>query len=301
MSNEKGFVTVATGSKNYYKLAYNLCLSYKKRGKGKYPFALICDKETEYANIFDEVIIVQDVRKSTIDKLLMRYSPYEKSIFIETDILILDSIDDLWKIFEDQDGVTAFGCKLPLNSQKGWFTYEGSGKYKSQIHYLLSMNGGIYYFNNSDKTSKVFNKALEIVDEYSMYDFKYFEKPADEPVMAMSMVINDCAPCDIAYDMIILPGCKDKVKTDYRGNVYEGKKLSKAKLIHFSSPRTSLFLYNYLDIINHNDKISKSNYLLFKLKYTPKDMKFNLKHNSGAILRKIGLDAFVEKLKKVIH
>lgn len=301
MSKLKGFVTVATGSEKYYKLAYNLCLSYKKRGKGKYPFALICDKKTEYADIFDEVIIVQDVRKSTIDKLLMRYSPYEKSIFIETDILILDSIDDLWEIFENQDDVTAFGCKLPLDSQKGWFTYEGSGKYKSQISYLLSMNGGIYYFKKSDKSAKVFKKALEIVDEYSMFDFKYFEKPADEPVMAMSMAINNCAPCDKLFGMIILPACKEKVSTDYLGNVYEGSKMSKAKIIHFSTPRTALFLYNYLDSINHNDKISKRKYLLTKLKYMPKNLKFNFRHNSGAILRKMGLDAFVEKLKKVIH
>lgn len=301
MSNTEGFVTVATGSEIYYQLAYNMCLSYKKRGKGKYPFALICDKETEYADIFDEVIIVQDVRKSTIDKLLMRYSPYEKSIFIETDILILDPIDDLWKIFETGDDVTAFGCKLPLNSQKGWFTFEGSGKYKSQIHYLVSMNGGIYYFKNSGKAEKVFEKALEIVDEYSMYDFKYFKKPADEPVMSMSMVLNECGPCDVAYDMIILPACKDKVTTDYRGNVYEGNNLSKAKLIHFSSPRTALFLYNYLNYINHNNKKSKINYMLLKLKYMPHNLKFAVKHNVGAILRGIGLDSFVEKLKRVIR
>lgn len=34
----RGFATVATGNENYYKLAYNLCLSYKKKGKGKYLF-----------------------------------------------------------------------------------------------------------------------------------------------------------------------------------------------------------------------------------------------------------------------
>ncbi|MCH5296594.1 MAG: hypothetical protein J1E85_02875 [Ruminococcus sp.] len=299
MSESRGFVTVATGSEKYYKLAYNLCLSYKQRGKGEYPFALICDKETEYSSIFDEVIIVQDkdVRKSTIDKLLMRYSPYEKSIFIETDILILDSIDDLWNTFENEDDVSAFGCKLPLDSQKGWFTYEGSGKYKSQIHYLISMNGGIYCFKKSKRASRVFDKAIELIDEYSTFDFKYFNQPTDEPLMAMSMVLNECAPCDVAYEMIILPACKDKVTTDYRGNVYEGQELSKAKIIHFSSPRTNLFLYNYLNSLNFNNKKSRLNYLFTKIKYMPKDLNFDLKHNAGAFLRKIGLSELVEKLK----
>lgn len=59
MSDLKGFVTVATGSDKYYQLAYNLCLSYRKRGKGKYPFALICDKETKYNSLFDNVVLVK--------------------------------------------------------------------------------------------------------------------------------------------------------------------------------------------------------------------------------------------------
>lgn len=301
MSNTKGFVTVATGSERYYQLAYNLCLSYRNRGKGKYPFVLICDMETKYNSVFDDVIIVNKARHSTLDKFLMKYSPYERSIFLDSDTLILDSIDNLWDIFENQDDVTAFGCKLPLDSQKGWFTYEGSGKYKSQIQYLISMNGGIYYVKKSDLAAAVFRKAEEIVDEYASIDFKYFKRPADEPVMAMAMVLNHCAPCDTAYEMIILPACRKKITTDYCGSIYEDGKLSSVRMIHFSTPRTGLFLYQYLNYINQSGVQTRANYLLFRFRCMPADLRFILKHKGGAMLREAGLSSVVEKLKTIIH
>lgn len=301
MSVFRGFVTVATGNDKYYQLAYNLCLSYRKRGRGKYPFALICDKETTYNSFFDDVVIVKEARHSTLDKMLVKFSPYEQSIFLDADTLILDSIDDLWNIFQEQDDVTAFGCKLPLDSQKGWFTYEGSGKYKSQIKYLISMNGGIYYVRKGNLADQVFDKAEELVMEYSAVDFKYFKQPADEPVMAMSMVLNQCAPCDVLYEMIILPAHAKIITTDYCGNVYEDGKLSNMKLVHFSTPRTRQFLYQYLNDINQNDICTRTNYYLLKLRYMPNDLKFIVKHNGGAILRRMGLSSVVEKLKTIIH
>lgn len=303
MSNRKGFVTVATGNEKYYRLAQNLYLSYKKRGNGKYPFALICDRENEFSAMFDDVVLVQNIRKSTVDKLLMQHSPYDESIFIDADTLVLHCIDDLWDVFRNQDDVSVFGCTLPLDSERGWFTYAGSGKYKSQIKYLISMNGGIYYFRKTKKAEQVFHKAIEIIDDYSTIDFKYFSQPEDEPLMAMSMVLNECRPCTTSYDMIILPACERKITTDFAGNVYEDKKLSSAKMIHFSTPRTELFLYNYLNEINHIKKrlSNRRDYLHTKAKYASKDLKFNVLHFGGAILRKNGLDTVVEKLKKVMH
>lgn len=299
----KGFVTVATGSDKYYWLAANLYLSYKKRGSGEYPFALICDRENEYSAMFDDVILVDDIRKSTVDKLLMRYSPYRESIFIDADTLILRDIDDLWDVFADQDDVSVFGCTLPLDSQLGWFTYEGSGKYKPQIRYLISMNGGIYYFRKTERAHRVFQQALDIIGDYDTIDFKYFDTPQDEPLMAMSMVLNGCVPCTAHYDMIILPACENKVTINAAGQVFENGKVSPARMLHFSTPRTELFMYHYLNTVNHPQPApgSRWTYLQMKLRFFPKDLKFSTLHLGGAILRKYGLDHVVEKLKNVIR
>lgn len=302
MSTTKGFVTVATGAEEYYQLAASLYISYKKMGKGNYPFALICDKENQYSKLFDDVVLIDEFRRSTIDKLLMFNSPYDESIFLDADILILDSIDDLWDVFETWDDVGIFGCTYPVDSKRGWFTYEGCGKYKSQIKYMIDMNGGIVFFRKTDRAASIFGKALALVDEYSDFDFKRFKEPADEPVMALSMALHSCKPRDFSYNQLILPGIHEKVTTDYQGNIYIGKKQVQTKMIHFSNIRTKHFLYNYLNFIIQNGERSKTkaNYRRIKREYALVDGKFNILHNAGAALRKMGLDNVVEKIKRVI-
>ena len=303
MDKTRGFVTVATGSDGYYKMAADLLLSYRGRGKGKYPFAIICDRENEYTAVFDHVVIVDEFRKSTVDKLLLRHSPYRESLFLDADMLVLENIDDLWDVFREADDVSVFGCMLPLDSQDGWFTYEGSGAYKSMVRYMLAMNGGIYYFRNTPRGQKIIDDALKVIGDYNTIDFKYFDTPQDEPLMALSMVINDCRPCEAGYPMLILPVCEGRVTADFLGNVYEGKRRSDAKLIHFSSPRTKLFLYNYLNEINHHPAQwqSKANFLRMKAQFAAADMKFDLYHNVGAALRRCRMGGFVEKAKSILY
>lgn len=300
---KRGFVTIATGSDFYYKMAAALLLSYRGRGAGKYPFALVCDRENEYTVMFDDVILVDKVRRSTVDKLLMQHSPYQESLFLDADTLILENIDDLWDVFHGADDVSVFGRILPQDSQEGWFTYEGSGKYKPLVKHLLSINGGIYYFRKTPRAEKIFDDALNVIVDYETIDFKYFDTPQDEPLMAMSMVINQCVPCEPSYPMIILPTCEEKVTVDFEGNVYEGKHPSPAKLIHFSAPRTKLFLYNYLNKINQHPDAWKTqgNFLRTKARFAALDAKFALYHHAGAILRRCGMGAVVEKAKRLLH
>ena len=298
---DRGFVTVATGSDEYYQLAVNLYISYKKNG-GKYPFVLICDRENEYSRIFDRVVLVNEFRKSTIDKPLMYHSPYDESIFLDADILILRSIDDLWDVFRNWDDVGIFGCTYPVDSQRGWFTYEGCGEYKPQIKFMIDMNGGIVYFRKTNRASSIFNKALYLTEHYSEFDFKRFKEPADEPVMALSMALHSCKPLDYQYNQLILPGMPEKVTTDYQGNIFIGKKELTPNLIHFSNIRTKHFLYNYLSFIaqNGNEAATQKNYYRMKRKYLFVDGKFNLFHNVGAVLRGMGLDSTVEKIKLIL-
>ena len=56
---KKGFVTIATGKEQYYRLARNLFLSYKYFTKEPLPFALLCDRENEYSEEFDQVVLIE--------------------------------------------------------------------------------------------------------------------------------------------------------------------------------------------------------------------------------------------------
>lgn len=302
MNVNRGFVTVATGSDEYYQLAANLYISYKKSG-GKYPFTLICDRENKYSKLFDRVVIINEFRKSTLDKLLMYHSPYNESIFLDADMLILYTIDNLWDIFVNGDDVGIFGCTYPVDSQRGWFTYDNCGEYKPQVKFVIDMNGGIVYFRKSNRAASIFKKALDLAEHYSEFDFKRFKEPADEPVMALSMVLHSCKPLDYSYNQLILPGISEKVTTDFQGNIFIGKKLVRPNLIHFSNIRTKHFLYNYLNFIIQNGSEVKTtvNYRRIKRKYALVDGKFNAFHSIGAVLRKLGLDFIVERIKLIVN
>ena len=102
------------------------------------------------------------------------YAP-EENMFLDADMLVLENIDDLWDVFREADDVCVFGRELPLDSQDGWFTYEGSGAYKSMVRYMLAMNGGIYYFRNTPRGQKIIDDALKVIGDYNTIDFKYFE------------------------------------------------------------------------------------------------------------------------------
>lgn len=296
----RGFVTIATGDAYYYQLAANLMISYKKRGQGQYPFALICDRENGYSALFDDVILVEDYKKSTLDKLLACHAPYEEIIFMDADMLVLQNIDDLWDVFSPGDPVSALGCTLPLDSQKGWFTYGGSGPYQDRVKYLLSMNGSFYYIRKGPEAEQLFRDTAGIIENYAAVDYKYFSLPQDEPVMAMAMVINGFRPADVAYDLLLLPAAKARVSVDRHGNLLENGRPSRAKVIHFATVNTRLFLYNYLNAVIqdpiHGSKLIT--YWRMRLQYAPRNLKSWLRHNAGAVLRRFGLDNVVERLKR---
>ena len=55
----RGFITIATGRDKYYEMAKNLVLSYRLYCDAPVPFAILCDKENEYTQAFDQVILFQ--------------------------------------------------------------------------------------------------------------------------------------------------------------------------------------------------------------------------------------------------
>ncbi len=74
----RGFVTIATGREEYYRLAHNLLLSYKYHTESPLPFALLCDRENEYTSDFDQVVIIEKPYHSYHDKVyLLDLAPCE--------------------------------------------------------------------------------------------------------------------------------------------------------------------------------------------------------------------------------
>ena len=98
MNQTKGFLTIATGREEYYRIASNLLRSYRMFCKTPLPFAILADKENTYTEGFDDVIIFPErANNSYLDKLsLGEYLPYDINIFIDADCLAYGDLNQLF-------------------------------------------------------------------------------------------------------------------------------------------------------------------------------------------------------------
>ena len=280
----QGFVTIATGDEKYYKLAFNLLHSYKLHcTEEKLPFAVICDRKNKYTESFDDVIILEEAAMSFMDKLLLyKYAPYDETVFIDADSLFIGSPGGLWEDFKNADDVSCYGAPLPLDSTKGWFTYEGCREYKEQIKFLVSMHGGVYFFRKTQRAKKIFEKAIELAENYSKYGFNYFSKPADGGI-------------------IFVPSCYGKVKIKWDGEIMlKNQNQCTEVLCHFGTRNTELFVYKFAVYSNECDYYGKGQisrvfgYCKIKLLSFPKTSKALLRHWCGQIIRKYVPDRFAK-------
>ena len=95
---DKGILYVATGL-SYVNEAIIAATSCKKHNN--YPIALITDSDGYDlpAGLFN-TIIIKPARFSYRDKLLLKHSPFEQTIFLDTDTYVAEPLDDLFSILE---------------------------------------------------------------------------------------------------------------------------------------------------------------------------------------------------------
>ena len=193
----KGFITIATGKEEYYKLAHNLLRSYRYFCSDPLPFAILADRENEYTAAFDDVIIFPDgATNSYLDKLaLAEFAPYDTTIFIDADCLAYGDLNVLFDHFRDADDFACFGRVLPLDDKTGWFEYENLGDLQERVSYVVGLHGGIYYMRRGETARKIFDDAKAFIPDYPKFKFKgKFDTPGDEPLVALSMAVNNCHP-----------------------------------------------------------------------------------------------------------
>jgi hypothetical protein len=204
---KRGFITLAVGKDSYYELAYNLLCSYRATDSMDLPWTLVCDRENTLTAEFDNVILLENATCSYMDKLrLFSMTPYDQTIFIDADCLIYQNIDCMWDKMNRVEGIGGFGTALPLESQEGWFLIDDVGHWKNQLSFIPQMHGGICFIQKGPRLDLILDYAAQIEANYSEYKFKYFEKPADEPILALAMAAAGSMPVEASPDdFVFLP------------------------------------------------------------------------------------------------
>lgn len=249
----RGFVTLAVGNEKYYRLAENLLASYRAVTKNPMPFAIIADRENEYTAQFDKVVILENPSCSYMDKIeMLNCAPFQENIFIDADCLAYGDINNYWDYFGDKGGVRCIGKALSLQSRDGWFTIENIGEYSERVQFIPQMHGGIMYFRADQLTKQIYELAKIISANYSKYSFRYFTKPADEPILALSTAVNNCRPIELSDEerdgaYLFLPIAK-RVKVNIakgicRYSYSKNRWIEDVLLVHWQNRNTEKPLY----------------------------------------------------------
>lgn len=243
----RGFVTLAVGNIKYYKLAANLLKSYRYSAKTPLPFAIVADRVNKYTCLFDKTILLTDYTASYMDKLeILNHPPFDENIFIDADCLVYQDINQYWNYFPLK-GMSCFGKALPLTSHDGWFEIDDVGDYKHKVSYIPQMHGGIVFFRNDALTQSIYQTACSIANDYKKYRFKYFDNPADEPILALSMAVHNSKPIELSKSdreraFVFYPTvCHvdmdiKKRRLSYQNN--EGKVVDNVLLLHWQNVNT---------------------------------------------------------------
>ena len=259
---KRGFVTIATGDQKYYELALNLLRSYRVNGNSSVPFALLCDRDCPIAREFDDMVLLPEPNCSYLDKLsLYQYIPYEETIFIDADALIMGDADVLWQDFQEMDDFSAYGWTLPLDSPHGWFFYDGMGELQSQLSYSVHMHGGLYYLRKTERCRQIFAKAMEYAKDYHKYSFANFKNPADEPVLALAMVVSGGKPCPKRERIAFVPGCNWNISISREGKIKVKGMPANPVIVHFGNKNIPCFLYQWQLAIVNNKYVNKKSTL----------------------------------------
>ena len=70
----------------------------------QFPVCLITDDKNFSSPQFDQIIYVEDIGKSFEVKITgMQMSPYDKTVFLDSDVFVCDSIDDIFLVLDHFD------------------------------------------------------------------------------------------------------------------------------------------------------------------------------------------------------
>lgn len=244
----KGFLTLATGKDLYYILAHNLLLSYRYHTKKSTPFAILCDRENEWTADFDQVILIDNPSYSYMDKIrIMDLSPYEETIFLESDCLIYRDLDELWSIFKDSPDLGLLGRTYPKDSKKGWWKDENLGALREKVDYKVICQGGLYYIRNKGKDLPAIQKTIEFIKEqYFSYHFSIFDTVLeDETILCLAAAVHHIRPVCNWLDVFVYYPEAVFSKVDIRKGALkafwsegDGGEYSHSFFIHFVTSNT---------------------------------------------------------------
>lgn len=192
MPETKGILTIAIGKKYALQAKY-LALSCIVNSPHTLR-AVITDYPDILTNFYDQIIPYNESLGNPfyIKTCLYKYTPFEKTLYIDSDSLVFKNIDSFFEIIETTD-IVYNGTK---EYHGFWYVDIESEIKKLDIEWFPVFNSGMLLFKNSEITKNVFHTASTLMSEYSDSNISFFRENMlpDEPFFSMAFAKLNIAP-----------------------------------------------------------------------------------------------------------
>lgn len=201
----QGYITLATGPRQYLEMAINLLASIKYNDRSRETCIVLDEGESlpeEYRVIVDRVAYLKPAHGfyGCLNKLrLLEISPFDETIFVDADcILVKNDMDRHWAKFQC-DGFSIAGAKV---TQGDWYGFRIAEIIeKLRIPYMVKMNSGVFYFAKGRYSDEFFETAIALVDKHKNLLGQFHRNRlqlADEPFIGAALGVLNIAP--LSYD-----------------------------------------------------------------------------------------------------
>jgi hypothetical protein len=249
-SYSRGIITLAYGHERFIEQARSLAHSLQVHAP-QLPRTLITDSNSsEIRKQFTDVIPYRPEYGSGVRQKLFLdlYSPYEQTLFIDSDCLVLGNLEPFWSAFAGQYFAVPGFRYLQKGSTDPYFDVDYALD-TLDVTAIPKFNGGTYYFTRSPEADQFFETARKTLDNWRALRLGEFRRqgPNDEVVYSLAMAVHHIGPTWMGSGGMWTPcGYKGPLFLDaLRGECSfekEGMKLA-PEIVHFPGEYVYAFPY----------------------------------------------------------
>ena len=242
VNTRRGVVTLAFGAAKYVDMAKDLARSMAINSPHVARAVATDSKDPELKELFTQICPVPDEvlrAKGLESKLFLdRVTPFEETLFLDSDTLVFADLDELWERFAGY----SFAPVGKTITQSEWFADSKRLQQQFGFEKFASFNGGLYYFRKDALSAKIFETARQLRDKYDELGLVRLSGGiSEEPIYCLAMSMNGLAP---------VPKDRGPIMSVVRGkadlNVLTGKRLVtladgsvvEPHVVHFCSRRS---------------------------------------------------------------
>ena len=189
---------------DYLNMAYLQALSIKTTQKKITNYAVIVDEKTnqsiesKHREVFDQIIVMPDTWSFAKEWQIRNYSPWKRTIKLDADLILTNSIDDWWDYFN------SYSLLFPtiVESYKGTPITSRWHRRLFDDNQLPNIYTAFYYFKDDPNSADFFETVKKVSEKWNWVASEFLIKnsdktPRDDEIFSIAAEIYGIENCTI--------------------------------------------------------------------------------------------------------